>query len=120
MQILRTKIYVLFLLIPLSLSSFQLSLLKELSLLEDDNLIFSPLSVYQALSLTSNGAKGETQIQMLNTLGHLDQIETNICNYNILESVKPCLQIANAVLSTFEPEQSFIEISKNIMHLLLN
>ena len=112
MQTLRTTIYVFFFLFPLSLSSFHLSLFKDLSSLENDNIIFSPLSAYQALSLTSNGAKGETQIQMINTLDHSDQIETNICNYNILENVKPCLQIANAVLSTFEPERNFIEVSK--------
>ena len=109
---LQTNIYLILLLIPMSLSSFQLSILKDLSQTKQSNIVFSPLSIYQALSLTSNGARGTTQNQILSTLDHSDLLEANVNNYKIIENSKSCLKIANAVLSIFEPEQSFIEVSK--------
>ena len=35
---------------------------------EGENLIISPLSIFQALSLPSNGAKGDTLLEMLDLL----------------------------------------------------
>ena len=53
----------------LCLNSFQTSFFKQMNKnFIKKNLILSPLSVYQILSLTSNGAKGKTLQEMLSAL----------------------------------------------------
>ncbi len=48
-----------------------------------ENLIISPLSIFQVLSLTTNGAKGETQSEILEVLQAKDIEELNKINYDI-------------------------------------
>ena len=52
-----------------------------------ENLIISPLSIFQVLSLAANGAKGETQKEMLEVLGSNNIDELNEINYNILSII---------------------------------
>ena len=101
-------------LLPPESNSFQLSLFKKVSESNpNSNVILSPLSAYQALSLVSNGARGETQSNIVNTLGYKNQIEVNVDNQKIIEAVEEEkeLKIANAVLTTFTPNESFIQIA---------
>ena len=77
----------------------------------NSNIVFSPLSIYQALSLLSNGARGKTQQEIITCLNHIDQIETNLLNVNILKIARQTLVLANAVLSRFTPSQQFIHMS---------
>ena len=49
-----------------------------------ENLIISPLSIYQVLSLTANGSKGETLSEMLYVLRVNTLYEVNQINYKIL------------------------------------
>ena len=100
--------------LPNESNSFQLSLFKKVCHSnENSNVVLSPLSAFQALSLVSNGARGETQRNIVDTLGYKNQIEVNIDNQKIVEAAEKEkeLKIANAVLSTFTPNESFIQIA---------
>lgn len=84
-----------------------------------DNFIVSPLSLSMALSMTANGAEGETRAEILNTLGFdADELKTaNELNRTILEKFpsldpKVKLSIANAIwlkeASGHEPSAGFV------------
>lgn len=80
----------------------------------EKNTLLSPLSVLCALSMTANGAKGETLTQMEKTLG-LDRDRWNACfraYMKALESDKS-LKLANSVWFTadsrFTVERSFLQ-----------
>ena len=76
-------------LLPTESTSFQLSLFKKIAESNpNSNVILSPLSAYQALSLVSNGARGETQSNIVSKLGYKNQIEVNVDNQKIIEAVE--------------------------------
>jgi len=79
-----------------------------------ENLIISPLSIFQVLSLTANGAKGKTQSEMLETLQAETIEDLNKINYEILSSFKgfTTIDIANAVMTRFTPLNSFTSIAE--------
>jgi len=63
------------------MDSFQLSFFKEINKSEiGNNMIISPLSLYHIVSLTTNGACGETETEMLNTLFNKDIENMNRIN----------------------------------------
>ena len=74
-----------------------------------ENLIISPLSIFQALSLVANGAKKETLSEMLDVLQYENIDELNKINLQILSIVKDfsTLDIANAVMTRFNPLKEF-------------
>jgi len=74
-----------------------------------ENLIISPLSIFQALSLAANGAKKETLSEMLDVLQYENIDELNKINLQILSIVKDfsTLDIANAVMTRFNPLKEF-------------
>ncbi len=80
----------------------------------DQNTLFSPLSVLCALSMTANGAKGETLSQMEQTLG-LDRERWNACFRAYMEALESdkSLKLANSVWFTADPrftvERSFLQ-----------
>ena len=95
--------------------SFQISLFNEINKgKKGQNLIISPLSIFQILSLTANGAKEQTQLEMVQTLQSEDIEYLNSINYEILEISQnfKTVEIANAVMSKFDPIQEFLNISK--------
>jgi serpin B len=101
-------------------NSFQINLFKELN--EDDgNILISPISIYQALALTANGASGETQNQILETLEpHATYIEAiNTKSLSVVEAVEidgaKCT-IANAIFSKLKPLESFVEGANHVFH----
>ena len=96
--------------------SFQISIFNELNKnKKGENLIISPLSIFQILSLTSNGAKDDTQLEMIQALQNEDIDSLNSINYEILENFKnfKTVEIANAVMSKFDPLENFLEIADN-------
>ena len=96
--------------------SFQISLFNEINKnKKGKNLIISPLSIFQILSLTSNGAKSDTRLEMIQTLQNEDIYSLNSINYENLEIIKnfKTVEIANAVMSKFDPLENFLEISEN-------
>ena len=95
--------------------SFQVSIFNELNKRNrGKNLIISPLSIFQILSLTTNGAKGQTQKEMIKTLKGSDMEKLNNVNYKILEIFKKfkTVEIANSVMSRFTPLKKFTEIAE--------
>ena len=95
--------------------SFQASLFNKMNKdKKGENLIISPLSIFQALSLAANGAKGETQSEMLDVL-QVDNITTlNQINYKILAQFQEfsTIDMANAVMTKFTPIEDFSNIAK--------
>ena len=96
--------------------SFQISIFNEMNKSKKgQNLIISPLSIFQILSLTTNGADSETQLEMIQALQNEDLNQLNSINYEILEVLNKCetVDIANAVMARFTPLENFLEISEN-------
>jgi len=96
--------------------SFQISLFNKInSKYKENNLILSPLSIFQAISLVTNGANGETQKELLKLLDDKEMDEINMMNSNILKKLKnnSSLEIANAIMSKLSPLNSFTNIAKN-------
>ena len=91
--------------------SFQTSFFKVINNeFINKNLIISPLSAYQVLGLTTNGAKGRTLEEMLLALGNKNLDELNKINTNILKTVQQfsTIEIANAVMTKFNPNKGFV------------
>ena len=96
--------------------SFQISLFNQLNKKnKNKNLNISPLSIFQALSLTTNAANGETQTELLQLLDNKQMEEINYINSNILSKIKEnsSLEIANAIMSKLTPLPNFIQIAKD-------
>ncbi len=89
-----------------------------------ENIIISPLSLYQILSLTSNGAKSSTQEQMLSLLlpnSNNPKIDLlNKINFDILKNFSnfKTLEIANTIMSKYpqrELEQEFLGVGEKYL-----
>ena len=99
-------------------SSFQSILFNRMNKDKNgENLIVSPLSIFQALSLAANGAKGETLSEMLDLLQIYSLDVLNKINYEIISIINKfsSIDIANAVMTKFTPLQNFISISKKYL-----
>ena len=98
----------------LSLNSFQTLFFQQMNKeYVNKNMIISPLSAYQVLSLTSNGAKGKTLQEMLSALSSDNINELNEINLSILKTIKKVtsIEIANAVMTAFIPEEKFTNMA---------
>jgi len=103
-------------------NKFGLKLFREISKNQSDSNIFiSPLSVTMALGMTFNGAAGETQTAMRNTLeyGDLSIDEINQSYYGLIDLLtsadsKVNFQIANSIWyrNTFSVLADFINVNK--------
>ena len=95
--------------------SFQSTLFNRMSKdRKGENLIISPLSIFQALSLAANGAKGQTQQEMLDLFQISTIEELNDINYEIISLFQKfsTIDIANAVMTKFTPLKEFASISQ--------
>ena len=81
------------------------------------NLIISPLSILQALSLLANGAKEETLSQMLEMFESNTIDELNDINFKIISLFKDftTMEIANAVMTRFTPLEDFSNIAEEYL-----
>ena len=109
----RTFIYICYFLSSLYIAncSFQTSFFKELNKqFINKNLIISPLSAYQILSLAANGAEKNTLTEMVSALGGKSLEELNRINMQILNEAKKfsTVEIANAIMTKFTPNQKFL------------
>ena len=98
--------------------SFQSTLFKKMNEKKiGENLIISPLSIFQVLSLAANGAKGETLSQMLELLQIENLEELNKINIDAIELFKrfKTIDIANAVMTRFTPVKAFVDITKKYL-----
>ena len=101
----------LFLFFFLSFCSFQTSFFQAINKqFINKNVIISPLSLYQILGLTANGANGKTLEQILLVLGNEDLEELNNINIEILKTSKDftTIEIANAIMTEFKPKEKFL------------
>ena len=99
--------------------SFQISLFNKINIkYKESNLIISPLSIYQAISLVTNGANGSTQKELLNLLDEKEIEEINLINTKIVSQIKEdsSLEIANAIMSKVSPLNSFTQTAKEIFN----
>ena len=113
----RTILYICYLLSSLYITncSFQTSFFKELNKqFINKNLIISPLSAYQILSLAANGAEENTLNEMVSALGGKSLEELNEINMKILNEAKKfsTVEIANAIMAKFNPNQKFVDSGK--------
>lgn len=95
--------------------SFQMNIFNEINKKKKgQNLIISPLSIFQILSLAANGARNETKIEMIQTLQHYNIDDLNSINFEILEVIKTfkSVEIANSVMLNFSPVQNFLELAE--------
>ncbi|MFC2075754.1 serpin family protein [candidate division KSB1 bacterium] len=101
---------------------FGLKLFREIAGSQaDGNMFISPLSVSMALGMTYNGAAGETEAAMRNTLGlgGMTLAEINESYQSLIELLSGLdpgviFQIANSIWheGTMDFEQEFIELNK--------
>ena len=98
--------------------SFQATLFNRMNKeKKGENLIISPLSIFQALSLAANGARMQTQSEMLDLL-QMDSIDKlNELNYKIINEFKEftTIDIANAVMTKFTPLNDFSIIAEKYL-----
>lgn len=97
------------------------SLLNSLCNLKSKNLsntIISPLSIFQIIALTANGAGGETRNEILNILsGQASQLNSlewiNKENAGIISLLKTSesTKIANAIFTKAEPKKDFLALA---------
>ena len=107
-----------FLLISSLNCSFQSKIFNKMNKeKKGENLIISPLSIFQALSLTANGAKGDTLLEMLELLEADTLEDLNKINFQILSISKQfkTIDIANAVMTRFTPLKTFTEIAEQYL-----
>ena len=98
--------------------SFQATLFNRMNKEKiGENLIISPLSIFQALSLAANGANGKTLSEMLELLQSDSLDELNELNYQFISTFKQysTIDIANAVLTKFTPLENFTIIAKKYL-----
>ena len=98
--------------------SFQEEIFTKLNKLQNGkNVIISPLSIFQALSLLANGAKEQTQSQILDVLESNTIDELNEINYKIISMFKDftTMEIANAVMTRFTPLKDFSNIAEEYL-----
>ena len=99
-------------------SSFQATLFNKMNKeKKGENLIISPLSIFQALSLAANGAREQTQSEMLDLLQSDSIEELNEINYKIISLFKEftTIDIANAVMTKFTPLEDFSNIAQKYL-----
>ena len=83
--------------------SFQSTIFNRMSKdKKGENLIISPLSIFQALSLTANGAKGKTQSEMLALLQCKSIDDLKVKNVS--------LDVSNSITKYYQHSKTFQQL----------
>ena len=94
-----------------AVTDFGLDLLRE-AMEEDRNALISPVSIYAALAMTTNGAESETLTQMETVMGQSKDALNDWYKENIAKD-DTCLHLANAVFIKDDPaitvKESFVK-----------
>ena len=94
-------------------TSFQNSIFAKTNLdYKGKNLLLSPLSIFQVLGLTTNGASGTTQKEMMTALEASTIENLNNINFQLIKTIKKfrTTEIANGVMSRAMPSKSFMKM----------
>ena len=94
-------------------AAFQTSVFRETNNdFPGKNVCVSPLSMFQVLGLTANGAKGVTQDEMVSALEATSLENLNTINLNLLKIIKQfeTVEIANGVMTKFDPTKMFLKV----------
>ena len=79
-------------LLSMMMNDFSFDMYKQLNSDNFENIFYSPYSIFVALSMTYEGANGETADEMRNVLGIPQKNETVLCSfgkiYNLLNQEK--------------------------------
>ena len=108
------QIYIIIIAFNICLNSFQASLFQKINKqFRNKNLIISPLSAFQILSLTAHGAKGKTLEEIILALSCKDINDLNEINIRIYDKAKKfsSIEMANAVMTAFTPEPKFTSMA---------
>ncbi len=103
-----------------SMNTFAFDLYKHISQSNDDNIFFSPYSIFVALAMTYEGARNDTAMEMQTVLNFSQNNDTALCSfgkiYNLLNQDKEyTLNTANALW--IQEKYPFYE---NYLHFLEN
>lgn len=95
-----------------SINDFSFNMYKHLNVDNNDNVFLSPYSIFAALAMTYEGARGDTAVQMEDVLGLKQNDEVSLCSfgriYNLLNiDAEYTLNTANALWT--KKEYPFLE-----------
>lgn len=91
-------------------TSFQTTIFSETNKdYPGKNICLSPLSIFQVLGLTANGAVGNTLDEMVSTLEASSLENVNGINLKLIQIIKQfeTVELANGVMTIFDPIKSF-------------
>ena len=94
-------------------TSFQNTIFAKTNLdYKGKNLLLSPLSIFQVLGLTTNGAAGTTQKEMMTALEASTIENLNNINFQLIKTIKKfnTTELANAVMTRIVPIKSFVKM----------
>ena len=94
-------------------TSFQTTIFAKTNLdNKGKNLLLSPLSIFQVLGLTTNGAAGTTQKEMITALETSNIENLNNINFQLIKAIKKfnTTEIANGVMSRAMPSKPFMKM----------
>jgi len=102
-----------------SMNDFSFDLYQHLGVESDENIFFSPYSIFVALAMTYEGARGDTAQQMKNVLGFEQNDEVSLCSfgriYNLLNiDSEYTLNTANALWT--QKDYPFLEEYLNFIN----
>jgi serpin B len=106
-------------------NAFGLNLFREVSAVEDNNLMLSPLSASVALTMALNGADGQTFDQMYQMLGYegltieeVNQVYLSLTEQLLAADPKVELALANALWYRldFNVKQSYLETMSKVFN----
>ena len=99
------------------MNSFQMKIFNKINKSSSigENITISPLSIYHILSLTANGAAGDTKSEIVATLFCENQEKMNENNKLISSIIKnfKTVELANSIFTRAVPLTSFIEKAKD-------
>lgn len=102
-----------------SINDFSFDMYEQLGKGVDDNVFFSPYSIFVALAMTYEGAEGDTADEMRSVLGFEQNDEVSLCSfgriYNLLNiDAEYTLNTANALWT--QKDFSFLESYLNFIN----
>ena len=95
--------------------SFIIDIFKKINVPENENIIISPNSIFQILSLFGNITKNNIQKEVLNSLNFDNITDLNKHNYNLLKIINElkCYKSINSIFLKKEFLNDYINLTKN-------